>query len=588
MDSEPRGALSEATRQAPSNQKLAKSTVSTSPVGNKFSAIYDSSRAGKGFGYFPPAYYCLLIAVLVAAGSYSILPIWLLLCHLWLNDPLRAIGAVFPLIAFAGTLAAWRRIGWSMNGSFWGLPVLALSILLARITTSLMLAFRIHQQNITMLHPGLVMFLYGVGAVLLFGGTRLLRASIAPLCLLLFVNPVPLVYNTVVDLPLQFLSANTARHFAHLIGLHPTGEQLRMMFSPNFGMMIVPGCNGVRGSVTLGYLALIFGYIRHLRGKTLALITLGAFLMGYALNLLRLCTLVIYYRIGITHPSIQPYGAGVDYGIGCTLFLFATLAVGLFIRWREPEPQNTDAAVEARNSAHSALPLGYGPAARTVCFLILTGALIVPMIGKGNSLRVTQPSEQAFLGSFPSQVGSYRLIRSYVERDSYGLINFALADYATPPNGTATTSKLTLGLFVGSGMHLVAYSRFAQGSRPDWTGSMDATDAGVQPPLKVHFVTTMFDDGISREYNAESVCYEMGCSASIDSGSTRLFFSAPTVPALALASSGNRLSILLRREWPDSDGTPTATQRSQFEADARQFTQQLNLRALLREDGTPI
>jgi exosortase J len=588
MDSDPQGAFSEASSTESSNHRLVTSAVTTPSVDDGYSEKHDSSSAGMGIGYFRPAYSGLLISVLVAAGSYTILPIWLFMCHMWLNDPLRAIGAIFPLISFAGTLVAWRRIGWSMNGSLWGLPVLALSILLARITTSLMVALRVHQQNITMLHPSLVLFLYGVGAVLLFGGTRLLRVSIAPLCLLLFVNPVPLVFNTLVDLPLQFLSANTARHFAHLIGLHPTGEQLRMMFSPTFGMMIVPGCNGVRGSVTLGYLALIFGYIRHLRGKTLALTVLGAFLMGYALNLLRLCILVIYYRIGLSVPSIQPYGAGVDYGIGCTLFLFATLGVGLFVRWLEREPPNADAAVGSGRSAPPALPLGYGPLARVVCFLSLTVAFIVPMVGKGNSLRITQPSEQAFLGSFPSQVGPYRLVRTYIERDNSGLIDYALADYAISPNGTGTTSKLTLGLFVGSGVHLVAYSRFAQGLRPDWTGSIDATDASVQPPMKVHFVTTLFDDGIRREYDAESVCYETGCSANIDSGSTRLFFNAPTVPALALASSGNRLSILLRREWPDSDGAPTATGRSQFEADARQFTEQLDIRTLLHEDGTPI
>jgi exosortase J len=140
---------------------------------------------------------------------------------------------------------------------------------------------------------------------MLFGGPRLLRASIAPLCLLLFVNPVPAAFNSLVDLPLQHLSASTARSFAHFIGLQPTGVQLRMMFAPNFGMFIAPGCNGVRGSITLGYLALIFGYVRRLRLRLLILTTLAALLMGYALNLLRLCVLVVYYRTGVNFPSIQ-------------------------------------------------------------------------------------------------------------------------------------------------------------------------------------------------------------------------------------------------------------------------------------------
>jgi exosortase J len=588
MHSDPQVSSSETGCAVTSKQGGETAHGTDSAAANELSETRDPSSAGKGF--LRPAYFALLIAVLVAVGSYSILPVWVYMSRIWLNDPLRAIGAVFPLLAFAGTVVAWRRLGWSLNGSFWGLPLLVVSILLARLTSSLILVYRIHQHDQPVLHPGVVMFLYGVGAVLLFGGPRLLRAAIAPLCLLLLVDPVPHLFNTLVDLPLQFLSANTARHFAHLIGLQPTGEQLRMMFTPDFGMMIVPGCNGVRGSVTLGYLALIFGYIRHLRPRRLALTALGAFLMGYVLNLLRLCILVIYYRIGVNVPSIQPYGAGVDYGIGCTLFLFATLAVGLFIRWLEPEPraQTTDAAFDGSKAASSNARLGFATVARTVCFLVLTLVFIVPMLSAGNSLHVTPPSEQALLASFPAQVGPYRLIRTYDELAANGLIQFALADYSAPTNNADAASTLTLGLYVGAGRHLVAYSRFAQGIQPDWIGSLDTADASAYGPMKVHLVTTLYDDGIRREFNAETVCYETGCSADIDSEKSRLFVSAPKLSDVVSGSSSNHLAILLRREWPDSDSRSTVMLRSQFEDDARQFTEHLNLRKLLHDDGVPI
>jgi exosortase J len=81
---------------------------------------------------------------------------------------------------------------------------------------------------------GTALFLYGTGAVLLFGRPRLLPLSIAPLCLLLFINPVARPFNSLVDQPLQYLSTSTVRAFAHLIGLHPTGVQLRMMFVPDY------------------------------------------------------------------------------------------------------------------------------------------------------------------------------------------------------------------------------------------------------------------------------------------------------------------------------------------------------------------
>ena len=57
----------------------------------------------------------------------------------------------------------------------------------------------------------LVVFAYGAGLVLLFGGTLLFRATIFPLILLWFVNPIPHFFNVLVDLPLQRASAHVAR-----------------------------------------------------------------------------------------------------------------------------------------------------------------------------------------------------------------------------------------------------------------------------------------------------------------------------------------------------------------------------------------
>jgi len=189
------------------------------------------------------------------------------------------------------------------------------------------------------------------------------------------------------------------------------------------------------------------------------------------------------------------------------------------------------------------------------------------------------------MSSFPAQVGAYRLTRTYAEYANNGMVQFALADYAMPADSSGASSQITLGLYVGVGMHLVATSHFAQGVRPDWSGSLDAVDGSVKPPLTVHYVTTLYDDGIRREYDAESVCYEAGCSASLDSGKSSFFMIAPKISTLFSPANGQRLPILLRKEWPDSDGTSTATQRAQFEAAVQQFTQQLNLRTLLRADG---
>jgi exosortase J len=541
-----------------------------------------------GIGRLPARFYAGAVLVLVAAGSLSLFPLWQRMFHLWATDPLRSIGAAFPLVACVGVLAAWRRLGWRMNGASWALLPVALSILIARPVADSTLVVAFDGQSL--INLGIVLFLYGSGAVLMFGGPRLLRASIAPLCLLLCINPVPHVFNSLVDLPLQYLSASTARYFAHHIGLQPTGVQLRMMFAPDFGMFIAPGCNGVRGSITLGYLSLIFGYARRLRPRTLVLVSLAAVLLGYALNLLRLCVLVVYYRIGISFPSIQKLGAGVDYAIGCTLFLFAAAGLGLLIRSLEPvrasgiHKVEAGSADEESGNPRPAQTFRYAALARSICFLALCAAFIAPEIRSASSLPLLRPNEQVILSTFPARVGAYRLTRTWAEHDGNGMIVLAMAEYSAPPDTGNTFNSFTFGLWVGPANHLVAYSKFIQGEQADWTGSFDAI---TQQALPVHFVTSLYDDGISRQYDAESICSDSGCSSHLAGSSHEGFFSlAPAFSDLRFAPRGKRLSVLLRREWLDSEPTPSADLRAQFEADARLFMEQVDLRPLLVQDGS--
>jgi len=108
----------------------------------------------------------------------------------------------------------------------------------------------------------LPVYLYGSGIVLLFAGTRVWRKAWFPVGLLLLSQPVPVVTSSMIDIPLQNISARVARDFATLIHFAPTTPQLRLMFAPDFGMFIAPGCNGIRGAITLGYLALVLGYLK--------------------------------------------------------------------------------------------------------------------------------------------------------------------------------------------------------------------------------------------------------------------------------------------------------------------------------------
>jgi len=559
------------------------SCISTLPIG-------DEVVKPQNTGSLPAGFYAGILLVLVAAGSLSLSPLWQTMFRIWATDPLRSIGAIFPLVACVGVLAGWRRLNWKMNGTFWALPLVALSILLARAIAASSVAVGYSGQQLNLMNFGTALFLYAIGAVLLFGGTRLLRASIAPLCLLLLISPVPAVFNSLVDMPLQNLSAFTARSFAHLIGLQPTGVQLRMMFTPDFGMFIAPGCNGVRGSITFGYLALIFGYARRLRLRALLLTSLGAFLLGYALNLLRLCVLVVYYRAGVSFPVLQKHGAAIDYLIGCTLFLFAAIGLGLLIRSLEPnalagiQKAKQIPGMEISGSHPVVRRQRYAEAARALCFLALTFAIIVPELRSVEWPPALRPNEQEVFDSFPATVGPYRLSRTWAEHYSNGMIALAMAEYSVSPDTENTVKSFTFGLWVGSASHLVANSKFIQGVVAQGTGSFDAA---ARHALPVHFATSFYDDGISRQYLAESTCTRSGCLGHLRAYSHEgFFFKAPGLSDFTFAPRGNSLPILLRREWLDTEPTSSADLRAQFEADARLFMEQVDLQSLVVQDGS--
>src|ERR1039458_6785708 len=90
-------------------------------------------------------------------------------------------------------------------------------------------------------------------------------------------------------------------------------------------MFIAPGCNGIRGSITMGFIALIAGYVYRFRWYANALVVLGAILLAYVFNLARLCMLVLYYIVALHFPSLQDKAENADYVIGAALFLVATL-----------------------------------------------------------------------------------------------------------------------------------------------------------------------------------------------------------------------------------------------------------------------
>ena len=244
------------------------------------------------------------------------------------HDPLRSVGLLIPPVSLWLACRQWTWRDWQDGGSWWGLGLVAcafvLSILRMQMTHARLMYGEV-MLPITLVPLGVLLCLYCSGAVLLFGGGTAWSKARFPLLLLLLVNPVPQAFQNLVDLPLQSIAAEVTRNFAHALKVPVDGDALTMMFSPQLGIFIAPGCDGMRGATTLGLLALVSGHLCRLPWQRWLVFVICSVLLAYLLNLMRLCGVIVYYWLVLHFPQLRADGATVDYFIGGTLFFLAAV-----------------------------------------------------------------------------------------------------------------------------------------------------------------------------------------------------------------------------------------------------------------------
>jgi len=484
---------------------------------------------------------------------------------------------MIPLVSFILILRAWRTLRWEMQGSWAGLAILAVTIAAVHIRDQAIVIFVFSPQwNIYMPPHSLVAFAYGSGVVLLFGGRRLYRAALFPIALLWFVNPVPHVFNVFVDLPLQRVSAHVARAFAMALGQPLTPDQMRLMFTPTLGMFIAPGCNGIRGAVTLGMIALVAGYVYRFRWHVHTAVVAGAVLLGYVFNFARLCLLVVYYIIALRIPWMQNKAKLGDYIIGGCLFLLATFLFFHAIRRfgdtaRRPEEQEPESETSS-------------PAATSFVRLRLVTMAMIAIFGCFGTARAmiqnasVDPAQTLntadSLGAFPDHIGTYMLVRSWNETLRTGPLLFHWAEYS-PANGG---SHISLGISPLLGTHDTLICHSARGEDPLWRDQLNVNMANNVP---VSFSASLYNNGAIQYLEATTICSGSRCGEySSDRKHFGLVYSKPDPHALFSQDPQRPIPILLKAESLDTRMLPEVAQ-AQLSAEMTAFLSVADLDVLL-------
>lgn len=539
-----------------------------------------------------PAASAAMAAILAILGVSSIWPAARLLWSLWINDPLKSIGMLVPVVSLLLVLRAWRSLGWAQQGSWWGLALLVGTVAAVRFREQAVLMLMLTPRwNLYFPPLSSIAFAYVLGVVLLLGGVPLYRAARFPVWLMLLVNPVPHIFNVLVDLPLQRLSAHVARAFAHALHQPLTPDQMRLMFTPEFGMFIAPGCNGIRGAVTMGMIALVAGYLYRFRPFAHGLLVAGAVLLGYLFNFLRLCTLVLYYIVALHWTWLQDRAEMGDYVIGACLFLVG--AVLLFIVLRRSARAGSAAAPEAIVRVGSLPAQERGAWQRLLAMsalVLLTGVhALVPSASASAATSAAAATEHA--GPLRN-IGSYHLTRTWTEAMPGGPVVFRWADYALAARNAAglqpspadaprnaETTHVAVGVSSVLGSHESSICHSARGEDPTWTEEFVSRTADGTTE---HFHASFFVSGARQWLELATLCNGDRCGE-YSAGTRRVGFvySRPSAVPAASAQSPDPIPVLLTVETADTS-LPADVARENLVASMRDFLSQTRVPDLTR------
>ncbi len=517
-----------------------------------------------------------LACVSAGLGLFTIWSTVHSLMGIWRTDALKSIGLAVPFVCFALILREWRRLGWETEGSWWGFALLAASALLVFIRDQTLLIVTVNKNWLLQLPPlPLVAVLYATGMVLLFGGRRLLRAAWFPVLLMWAVIPVPQTFNRAVDLPLQHAGASVARAFAGVLGVHLTAGDLRLMFTPNFGMFIAPGCDGIRGAVTLGLTALVVAYVYRFRWFVFAPLVAGAVLLGYLFNFLRLCSLVIFDRIAVSYPQLQPHEQLADHIVGACLFLCALAIFFAIIERLRQDP--ADVAPPPAEEK----PRRFAPArpviARTAAVLLLAAVFALDLWHNG-MVNAASTGIPAALPAMPDHVGDWRLVRTWQDTTMENILVYTWGEYASPNSSVAHVS---LGISPLLSIHDAEVCHIARGEDPTWHGEIVAPSPGGELAL----TAATYNNGAVQRLEASTVCDGGVCRQySETSKHVTLVFARPHKNVPLQTVSGRPVPVLLKVESLDTTA-PVSVVEPQMAAALQSFLQQADLAKLTAPFG---
>ncbi|MBZ5561084.1 MAG: exosortase [Acidobacteriia bacterium] len=215
-----------------------------------------------------------LLSVLIGLLYYSILGQLILE---WWRDPNFSHGFLVP--AFSAFIV-WRNrrelAALPLVSSWSGLAIIigALAMLIVGVLGA---EFFLSRCSFVFLLAGLIVF---------FLGWRHFRSVLFPWAFLFFMIPIPAIIFNQIAFPLQFVAARLADSLLTLLGV-PVLREGNIIQLPTITLEVAEACSGIRSLMSLGALAVIYGYFLEPRAFRRVLLALAAIPIAVVANGLR-------------------------------------------------------------------------------------------------------------------------------------------------------------------------------------------------------------------------------------------------------------------------------------------------------------
>ncbi|HSB74107.1 MAG TPA: exosortase/archaeosortase family protein [Terriglobales bacterium] len=256
--------------------------------------------------------------------------LWMM--DLWWSDGLYSLSALVPLVSLAILYGKRNKLrALPVHPSAAGIPlvIVAVTITLAADELNILRSFT----------PLLIVLMLG-GIIVALWGTAILKELLFPLTFLLMLLPIPPSVLQRIDLPLQILCARAVESLAHAAGFAMQRAGCMLLFPGSQTVEVAPACNGVRSSLTLLMLSMIYVYLSRARWQSKLAVLAAALPLAYLANLVRLFGIVS--GVHFLGDRFMDYEQVFDHLFGLLVF---SGCVSMLLLWAQRVKCKTSVAI---------------------------------------------------------------------------------------------------------------------------------------------------------------------------------------------------------------------------------------------------